>query len=36
MPWGGRMVGDTVDIVLEVRIQDQDPAPFLAEIGHEQ
>ncbi|RNL83962.1 YceI family protein [Halostreptopolyspora alba] len=35
LPWGGRMVGDTVDIVLEVRIQDQDPAPFLAEIGHE-
>lgn len=34
LPWGGRLVGDTVDVVLEVRIQDNDPAPFLAEIGH--
>ncbi|MFD6950206.1 hypothetical protein A6A08_21700 [Nocardiopsis sp. TSRI0078] len=34
LPWGGRMVGDTVDIVLEVRVQDQDPAPFLRQIGH--
>ncbi|MBR8744520.1 YceI family protein [Nocardiopsis sp. MG754419] len=34
LPWGGRLVGDTVDIVLEVRLQNQDPAPFLARIGH--
>lgn len=34
VPWGGRLVGDTVDIVLEVRLQDQDPAPFLKQIGH--
>lgn len=34
LPWGGRMVGDTVDIVLEVRLQDQDPTPFLKQIGH--
>ncbi|GAB3722358.1 YceI family protein [Nocardiopsis oceani] len=34
LPWGGRLVGDTVDIVLEVRLQDQDPAPFLKQIGH--
>ncbi|WP_117198174.1 YceI family protein [Nocardiopsis sp. TNDT3] len=34
VPWGGRMVGDTVDIVLEVRLQNQDPAPFLRQIGH--
>lgn len=33
-PWGGRIVGDTVDIVLEVRLQNQDPAPFLKQIGH--
>ncbi|MFE9243376.1 YceI family protein [Nocardiopsis sp. NPDC006938] len=33
-PWGGRLVGDTVDIVLEVRLQNQDPAPFLKQIGH--
>ncbi|GHC77864.1 hypothetical protein GCM10007079_15370 [Nocardiopsis terrae] len=33
-PWGGRIVGDTVDIVLEVRLQNQDPAPFLEQIGH--
>ena len=33
-PWGGRIVGDTVDIVLEVRLQNQDPAPFLKHIGH--
>ncbi|QRN80895.1 MAG: YceI family protein [Nocardiopsis sp. BM-2018] len=33
-PWGGRVVGDTVDIVLEVRLQNQDPAPFLKQIGH--
>ena len=34
LPWGGRLVGDVVDIVLEVRFQDQDPAPFLKQIGH--
>ncbi|MET9711926.1 YceI family protein [Nocardiopsis alba] len=34
LPWGGRMVGDAVDIVLEVRIQDQDPDDFLRQIGH--
>lgn len=34
LPWGGRLVGDTVDIVLEVRLQSQDPAPFLKQIGH--
>ncbi|WP_150236957.1 YceI family protein [Nocardiopsis quinghaiensis] len=34
LPWGGRMVGDTIDIVLEVRVQDRDPAPFLRQIGH--
>lgn len=34
LPWGGRMVGDSVDIVLEVRVQNQDPAPFLKQIGH--
>ena len=33
-PWGGRLVGDTVDIVLEGRVQNQDPAPFLKQIGH--
>lgn len=33
-PWGVRLVGDTVDIVLEVRLQNQDPAPFLEQIGH--
>lgn len=34
LPWGGRMVGDTVDIVLEVRLQDNDPIDFLRQIGH--
>ncbi|MFL1430604.1 MULTISPECIES: YceI family protein [unclassified Nocardiopsis] len=34
VPWGGRLVGDEVDIVLEVRLQDKDPAPFLQQIGH--
>jgi polyisoprenoid-binding protein YceI len=34
VPWGGRLVGDTVDIVLEVRLQNQDPRPFLQQIGH--
>lgn len=34
VPWGGRLVGDIVDIVLEVRLQDQDPEPFLKQIGH--
>lgn len=34
LPWGGRLVGDVVDIVLEVRLQDQDPKPFLEHIGH--
>lgn len=34
LPWGGRLVGNTVDIVLEVRIQNQDPTPFLKQIGH--
>ncbi|WP_017603303.1 YceI family protein [Nocardiopsis alkaliphila] len=34
LPWGGRLVGDSVDIVLEVRLQSQDPAPFLKQIGH--
>lgn len=34
LPWGGRLVGDLVDIVLEVRVQNQDPAPFLKQIGH--
>lgn len=34
LPWGGRLVGDTVDIVLELRLQDQDPEPFLKQIGH--
>ena len=33
-PWGGRLVGDTVDIVLVVRLQNQDPPPFLRQIGH--
>ncbi|MDT0328966.1 YceI family protein [Nocardiopsis lambiniae] len=35
VPWGGRLVGDEVDIVLEVRLQDRDPAPFLKQIGHD-
>ncbi|RCV47995.1 YceI family protein [Marinitenerispora sediminis] len=34
LPWGGRLVGDTVDVVLEVRLQNLDPEPFLREIGH--
>lgn len=34
LPWGGRLVGDTIDIVLEIRLQSQDPAPFLKQIGH--
>ncbi|WP_017599376.1 YceI family protein [Nocardiopsis lucentensis] len=34
LPWGGRLIGDDVDIVLEVRVQNQDPAPFLERIGH--
>jgi polyisoprenoid-binding protein YceI len=33
-PWGGRVIGDTVDVVLEVRLQNQDPAPFLELLGH--
>ncbi|QVQ50673.1 YceI family protein [Spiractinospora alimapuensis] len=32
-PLGVRMVGDEIDIVLEVRLQDADPAEFLREIG---
>jgi polyisoprenoid-binding protein YceI len=32
-PLGARLVGDEVDIVLEVRLQDSDPEPFLKEIG---
>lgn len=32
-PLGVRMVGDEIDIVLEVRLQDTDPAEFLREIG---
>ena len=35
LPWGGRLVGDMVDIVLELRVQSRDPAPFLQQIGHE-
>ncbi|MBV2364959.1 YceI family protein [Streptomonospora nanhaiensis] len=34
VPWGGRLVGDTVDIVLEVRLQNRDPIHFLRSIGH--
>ncbi|MGI5120018.1 YceI family protein [Marinactinospora thermotolerans] len=34
LPWGGRLVGDTVDVVLEVRIQNHDPIDFLRQIGH--
>ncbi|TDQ55095.1 YceI family protein [Actinorugispora endophytica] len=34
LPWGGRLVGDEVDIVLEVRVQNHDPEPFLHQIGH--
>ena len=34
LPWGGTLVGENVDIVLEVRLQNQDPAPFLKQIGH--
>ncbi|TQN27692.1 polyisoprenoid-binding protein YceI [Haloactinospora alba] len=34
LPWGGRMVGDTVDVVLEVRLQNNDPIDFLRQIGH--
>ncbi|MFC3999746.1 YceI family protein [Nocardiopsis sediminis] len=34
LPWGGRLVGDTVDVVLEVRLQDTDPIGFLRRIGH--
>lgn len=25
LPWGGRLIGDEVDIVLEIRLQDSDP-----------
>lgn len=32
-PLGARLVGDHVDIVLEVRLQDTDPALFLKQIG---
>ncbi|GLU47479.1 YceI family protein [Nocardiopsis ansamitocini] len=34
LPWGGRLVGDEVDVVLETRVQNQDPEPFLRQIGH--
>lgn len=34
VPWGGRLVGDTIDIVLELRVQDTDPIHFLRSIGH--
>ncbi|MBE3001135.1 YceI family protein [Nocardiopsis sp. HNM0947] len=34
LSWGGRLVGDTVDVVLEVRLQDTDPTDFLREVGH--
>ncbi|GAA3745781.1 polyisoprenoid-binding protein YceI [Spinactinospora alkalitolerans] len=33
--WGERLVGDTVDVVLEIRLQDRDPIDFLRQIGHE-
>lgn len=32
--WGERVVGDRIDIVLEVRLQDQDPRPFMQRLGH--
>ncbi|MDS1270289.1 YceI family protein [Lipingzhangella sp. LS1_29] len=35
VPWGGRLVGDVVDIVLEARLQNQDPTEVLRELGHE-
>ncbi|GAB3485562.1 YceI family protein [Nocardiopsis coralliicola] len=33
-PWGERIVGETVDVVLEVRLQNTDPTAWLREIGH--
>ncbi|WP_017556155.1 YceI family protein [Nocardiopsis baichengensis] len=33
-PWGARVIGDTVDIVLEVRVQNADPTEWLRQIGH--
>lgn len=32
--WGDRLVGDRIDIVLEVRLQDKDPHDFMEKIGH--
>ncbi|MDA8369307.1 MAG: YceI family protein [Nocardiopsaceae bacterium] len=34
LPWGGRLVGDRIDIVLEVRLQNNDPAEPLPQNGH--
>lgn len=34
LSWGGRLIGDTIDVVLEVRLQDTDPADFLRQVGH--
>ncbi|MFW5416068.1 YceI family protein [Nocardiopsis sp. CNT-189] len=33
-PWGARIIGDTVDVVLEIRLQDADPTEWLRGIGH--
>ncbi len=33
-PWGARVIGDTVDVVLEIRQQNADPTEWLRQIGH--
>jgi polyisoprenoid-binding protein YceI len=33
-PLGGPVVGEHIDIVLEVRLQNRDPTPLLKRIGH--
>lgn len=33
-PWGARVIGDTVDVVLEIRLQNADPTEWLRQIGH--